>query len=185
MITIVGGKFRGKKIEVPPGNQVRPTLNKTREASFNVLQHLIRIQDMTALDLYAGSGAMGLEALSRGANQVIFVESSCKHFKVLQKNIKRFQLQEPQALAIRHSAREWLPSLRPHETPCLIFIDPPYQSGEYEKILPLITQLPTIPAQSILVIESPRAQHYPLENKFERIQLKEYGKTKLDFLVKC
>jgi len=116
---------------------------------------------------------------------VVFVESSCQHFKVLQKNIKTFQLHESQAMAIRNSAQEWLPSFPSHDTPCLIFIDPPYQSGEYEKILPLISQLPAIPTQSILVIESPRAHHYPLENKLERLKLKAYGKTKLDFLVKC
>ena len=185
MITIVGGKFRGRKIEVPQSNTVRPTLNKTRAAIFNVLQHLVRIDEMDVLDLYAGSGALGLEALSRGAHQAVFVENSCNVFQILQKNINTFPLKEQQVTTLRRSAKQGLLSLAGGALPYLIFIDPPYHAQEYEKALPLISQLTTIPVHSHLVIESPRSLHYSIGPPLERITLKQYGKSKLDFLVKC
>ncbi|MBF0276276.1 MAG: 16S rRNA (guanine(966)-N(2))-methyltransferase RsmD [SAR324 cluster bacterium] len=185
MISITGGKFRGRKIDVPSGNEVRPTLNKSREAIFNVLQHWIRIRGMTVLDLYAGSGALGLEALSRGAKHIFFVEKSIVNFKVLQKNIKRLELDESQVTSFHGTAVKTLPLLKNDDVACLLLIDPPYQADEYEKILLLISQLETIPKQSVLVVESPCSLQYSTENNLERIKSKVFGKTKLDFLVKC
>ena len=185
VITIAGGKFRGKKIEVPPGQKVRPTLSKNRESTFNVLQNLVDFEEMTALDLYAGSGAMGLEALSRGVLQAIFVENSWNVFQVLKKNISIFPLEAEQALLIRSPVRRWLPHFSTAVHPCLIFIDPPYHSEEYEKILAMIEGLAAIPSQSLLVVESPRLFQYSFPSRLEPIQSKQYGQSKLDFLLKC
>ena len=184
MITIVGGKFRGKKIDVPCGQRVRPTSNKNRESIFNVLQNLLDFSKMTALDLYAGSGAMGLEALSRGVPQAIFVENSKSVFQILKKNISTFPLNAEQALLIRTSVRSWLPQYCSSALPCLIFIDPPYHSEECEKILALIGELTTIPPKSLMVVESPRLFQYSLPPHLEPIQSKLYGQSKLDFLLK-
>ncbi|MBF0287357.1 MAG: 16S rRNA (guanine(966)-N(2))-methyltransferase RsmD [SAR324 cluster bacterium] len=185
MITIIGGKFRGKKIKVPQRDEVRPTLNKTREAAFNVLQNLVIFPKMTALDLYAGSGAMGLEALSRGVLQSFFVEKSPKVFQVLQKNINSFSFEKGQAVAACRTASRWLNQASINEALYLIFIDPPYQSQEYEKILSRISEIPEILQNSMMVVESPIAHQFSLQNNLERIQSKQYGQTKLDFLVKC
>lgn len=184
MITIVAGKFRGKKIEVPRGQSVRPTLNKNRESIFNVLQSLVDYPKMTALDLYAGSGAMGLEALSRGVQKSVFVENSKSVFQVLKKNISTFPLQKEQVSLVRSSVRDWLPCFSKSALPCLIFIDPPYQSEEYEKTLSMIGELVAIPSQSIVVVESPRLLHYSRPALLEPIQSKLYGRSKLDFLLK-
>ena len=69
MIRIIAGEFRGRKLKVPTGNDVRPTSDKVREARFNLLTSMLNWDNMTVLDLYAGSGALGLEALSRGAKK--------------------------------------------------------------------------------------------------------------------
>lgn len=184
-IKIVGGKFRGKQIEVPPGTTVRPTLNKTRESVFNVLQNLVFLPEMTVVDLFAGSGALGLEALSRGAQSAVFVENSPPVFPILLKNINAFLFPPEQVWAVYDSARKWLPHFSPALTPCLFFIDPPYQSSEYNPILALISELVVIPKQSLLVVEAPRSLEYSLANNMERLKTKHYGQTKLDFLVKC
>ncbi len=185
MITIVGGKFRGKKIQVPQGEEVRPTLNQTREAIFNILQNLVCFPDMVALDLYAGSGAMGLEALSRGVPQAFFVEKSSKVFKILQKNVRSLPIEKKQAIVICQFANRWLTQAVIEEALYLIFIDPPYQSQEYEEVLLRISEIPAILQNSILVVESSISDHVPLKNNLERIKSKQYGQTKLDFLVKC
>lgn len=185
MLKIVGGKFRGRKIQVPKGNAVRPTLNKTREAVFNVLQNLVMLPEVTVLDLFAGSGALGLEALSRGAKASFFVESSSQVFPILWKNVQALQLPKDQAVVVKRTARSWLPDFPAQEKPCLIFIDPPYESLEYAPTLDLIGQLPNIPQQSILVVESPQRLEYALGEHFMPLQTKHYGRTKLDFLVKC
>ena len=185
MLTIVGGKFRSRKIAVPSDKAVRPTLNKTREAVFNVLQNIVVLPEMTTIDLFAGSGAMGLEALSRGANVVFFIENSPKVFPILLKNIQTLHMPQEQAVAVKKAARKWLPAFSSQGQPCLIFIDPPYQSLEYTPTLSLIGQLPAIPKESILVVESPQRLEYDLGNPLQRIKTKHYGHTKLDFLVKC
>ena len=76
MIRIIGGTLRGRKLEVPSGPKVRPSADRVREALFNMLDHRLHWQDFNVLDLYAGSGALGIEALSRGARFATFVESS-------------------------------------------------------------------------------------------------------------
>ena len=83
MIRIIGGTLRGRKLEVPSGLKVRPSADRVREALFNMLDHRLHWQDFNVLDLYAGSGALGIEALSRGARFATFVECSKTHEKIL------------------------------------------------------------------------------------------------------
>ena len=94
MIRIIGGKYRGRKLKVSPGNDVRPTSDQVREALFNLLSPLLNWDNMVVLDLYAGSGALGLEALSRGAKKAVCVEASRKHMTILKQNIEIFSLEQ-------------------------------------------------------------------------------------------
>jgi len=185
MITITGGEFRGKKIEVPSGNQVRPTLNKTRQATFNVLQNYVRFDEVRVIDLYAGSGALGIEAVSRGSNHTFFVEQDTKIFQTLQKNVQSISISKSRTTLVCSTAHQWITNLKSGEHPYLIFIDPPYESEEYEKILSLISQLPSIPQHSALVVESPYLLQYSVKKNLEMVQTKKYGQTKLCFFVKC
>ncbi|MED6339062.1 MAG: RsmD family RNA methyltransferase, partial [SAR324 cluster bacterium] len=88
MLRIIGGEYRGRKLKVPTGKDLRPTSDRVREALFNLLSSMLSWEELTVIDLYAGSGALGLEALSRGAKKAIFVESSRKHMKILIQNVE-------------------------------------------------------------------------------------------------
>ena len=99
MLRIIGGEYRGRKLKVPAGNDVRPTSDRVREALFSLLSSLLSWDELTVLDLYAGSGALGLEALSRGAKHAIFIETSRRHLKILQQNV---ELMSPEPVSYTH-----------------------------------------------------------------------------------
>ncbi len=188
MITIVGGIFRGRKITVPEGTKVRPTSNRVREGIFNVLQHWIDLRQTAVVDLYAGSGALGMEALSRGAFHALFIEKSSKHMRLLKQNLVLLQLPSTQVTIVCRSASAWLPSFHIDaelgESQCLIFLDPPYHAGEYETILPMVGRLANIPQETIIVVESPTSLKLPSVDNLETFQSKRYGSTQIDFLMK-
>lgn len=95
-LKINGGKFRGIKLSSPSGNKTRPTSDMLREAVFNIAQH--KIQDSLFLDLFAGTGAMGLEALSRGAMKSIFIEKDRTAINCIKENIEKLSLKEEATL---------------------------------------------------------------------------------------
>ena len=144
MIRIIAGEFRGRKLKVPTGKNVRPTSDQVREALFNLLTSMLNWDNMTVLDLYAGSGALGLEALSRGAKKAIFVESRKKHVSIILKNISMLSLEQTKYELVRGQAASWIPKFADPEGPCLIFLDPPFLSGEYNLIMEKLAVLSAI-----------------------------------------
>lgn len=127
---IVAGRWRGRKIEAPPGLDVRPTLDRVREAWMSILQH--EIPGSKVLDLFAGSGALGLEALSRGAKSVDFVESDARTLQVLRKNIETLGAGETGDVH-RVDALRYVDKLAANEYD-IAFADPPYKAGAGAKI---------------------------------------------------
>jgi len=122
---IIAGRWRGRRIVAPAGRQVRPTGDRVREAWMSILQH--RLSDARVLDLFAGSGALGLEALSRGAAHADFVESSADSLRTLRANIETLGAGE-QATVHRADAMRFVASL--DEDACdIAFADPPYRLG--------------------------------------------------------
>lgn len=136
---IIGGRARGRTLQVPPGRAVRPTTNKVREALFNVLHHRFDdpVDGARVLDLFAGAGTLGLEALSRGAAEVVFVERDRRHGKVLAANLAKLQpaVDGTGRLVLRavESFLERAP--RPFD---LVFLDPPYAD---ELVGPTVSRL--------------------------------------------
>ena len=121
---IIAGKYRGRKLETPSDMDVRPTTDKMRERIFSMLQHTRypALNGAQVMDVFAGTGALGLEALSRGATHVTFVEKSPKSIALLNKNIAAMKVELDTTL-IKSRAT----SLKPAATPCnFIFMDPPY-----------------------------------------------------------
>ena len=94
MIRIIAGKYRGRKLKVPQGIDIRPSSDQVREGLFNMLSALADFKSMIFLDLYSGTGALGIEALSRGAKKVIFIETSRKNMSILKQNIYSISLEE-------------------------------------------------------------------------------------------
>ncbi len=139
---ITAGKFKGRKITAPDENITRPTLSKVRMSVFNTLQSLIEFRGKSFLDMYAGSGIMGLEALSRGFEDVVSIEKNPKVAQIIKSNFKKFET--PPKLIICDSLKVKL-----SEKFDVIYIDPPYFSGIYEKSLEVIKNF----AKEIIILE--------------------------------
>ena len=128
---IISGQARGRKLATLEGENTRPTLDRTREALFNILQ--TRVRGAKVLDLFAGSGALGLEALSRGAQSAVFCDVSRQACAVIQKNIEALRAQDRSRL-LCCDAMDALARLA-GESFDVVFLDPPYRKGLVDKAL--------------------------------------------------
>ena len=153
---IIAGSRKGHRIEAPKGQVTRPTGDRVREAAFNLIGP---VDAASVLDLFAGSGAMGLEALSRGAAHAVFVESDREACRVIERNLEKLRLTQATVLcreALRALAAEAAAARRYD----LVLVDPPYESFPSLQTS-LATYLPAVLADTgLLVVESP-AQHEP------------------------
>ena len=132
---ITAGKFKNKQIKTIDSDLIRPTLSKIRESLFNVLQN--EIEDAIFLDLFAGSGIVGIEAVSRGASEVVFIEKNPKHYKLLKENLKNLDFKNKTFLADSTNMLE-----RFNEGYFdVIFSDPPYNTDLNVKIIEIIYRM--------------------------------------------
>jgi len=169
MARIVAGRWRGRRIAVPPGRSVRPTLDRVREAWMSIVHPLLA--DARVLDLYAGSGALGLEALSRGARSADFVERDARAFEVLQRNVSDLQAGDAATLH-RKDALKFVASLAPLAYD-VAFADPPYES---RAAAALAERWVTVPFAAALGIEHSARVKLPGEPDTRR-----YGSTAISF----
>jgi len=167
-MNITAGKYKNQKITAPDESITRPTLSKVRMAVFNTLQSLINFENASFLDMFAGSGIMGLEALSRGFKNVTAIEKNPKVFKILQDNYKKFG--EKQTLIKGDS----LKSIQ-DEFFDVVYIDPPYYSGIYESALSSLKNF------NIIVLEHTTDIIF---KNYEVIKQKKYGDKYLTYLKK-
>lgn len=135
-VRIIGGEFGGRIIDSPRGRSTHPMGERIRNALFNSIQH--DLSGAVVLDAYAGTGALGLEALSRGAAYATFVESGRVAQKIIAKNIEKLQLDESRAQLCRMRVNSWI-STHPDARFDIILVDPPYYS--YEKHFSTIERL--------------------------------------------
>jgi 16S rRNA (guanine966-N2)-methyltransferase len=168
-VRIIAGSRRGHTIQAPTGRGTRPTSDRVRENVFNILGP---VDDAVVLDLYAGSGAMGLEALSRGAAQAVFVERDVDAVRAIEKNLDKLRLR---ATVLRQDAVAVLASqTRKYD---LVFVDPPYEM--YPEIEPQLARyLPrVVAADGVVVVETDaRTQpQLPLEERTSR----KYGSVRV------
>lgn len=166
---IVAGRWRGRRINAPAGSQVRPTLDRVREAWMSILQ--LDLPGARVLDLYAGSGALGLEALSRGAISADFVERDPKSFRALQENISALGAGEL-ATIHRKPALAFADALAPLAYD-VAFADPPYASGDAGR---LAGRWLKSPFSRVLSIEHPATGEMP-----EGGVTRKYGSTAITF----
>jgi 16S rRNA (guanine966-N2)-methyltransferase len=148
-VRVVSGSARGRRLEVPRGSSTRPTTDRVREAVFNALASRGLARGITAVDLFAGTGALGIEALSRGADEVVFVERDRSAMAVVRANLAATGLQD-RAHLVTSSAESWLDSPdATGRTFDVAFCDPPYAFDAWDDLLG------RIPAD-LVVIESDR-----------------------------
>jgi 16S rRNA (guanine(966)-N(2))-methyltransferase RsmD len=165
-MNITAGKYKGRKIVAPDESITRPTLSKVRMALFNILQSIIDFEDATFLDMFAGSGIMGLEALSRGFKHVTAIEQNPKVFKILENNYAT--IGEKQTLLKGNSLK-----ITPQESFDVVYIDPPYHAGIYEEAISVVQN------SKVVILE--HTENVELKN-FEIIKQKKYGDKFLTFL---
>jgi 16S rRNA (guanine(966)-N(2))-methyltransferase RsmD len=187
---IIAGTYRSRRLEAPPGLSTRPTSDRLRETLFNVLTP--RIAGARFLDLYAGSGAVGLESLSRGAARVTFVERAPAALKILRRNLEllgidgSYEVHAETVAGFLRSHAKSTPRAEPYE---VVFLDPPYDAAaEYAATLGWLGGAQGILAADALVIaEHRRAEHRQKEKLeaqygcLQRTRLLEQGDAALSF----
>ncbi len=172
---IIGGKFGGRVIQVPKGLPLRPTTDKTKEALFNILQHRIDWEETRVLDLFAGTGNISLECLSRGAEEIWAVDQERKCIEAIKKAMQ--SLGDTGIRLTRSEVGKFLNSCT--ETFDLIFMDPPYAMSGQEDMIRLILNKPLLSKDGMLILEHLSQRDFSSMKGFERV--KKYGSSSLSF----
>ena len=170
---VISGKARGVILKTPDGMATRPTADRVKEAVFSILQ--FELPCAKVLDLFGGTGQLGIEALSRGAESCVFVDEREDACKIIRENLKRTKL-ENQAKVIRSDYLQYLKrsALRFD----IILLDPPYAEVFLENSLKLITEIDILQSGGIIVAERPLGKDLPYEFEgFQRSKDYKYGKT--------
>jgi 16S rRNA (guanine966-N2)-methyltransferase len=167
---VVAGTARGRRITAPEGNDVRPTSDRVREALFNALGSLGAVEGATVLDLFAGSGALGIEALSRGADRAVFVDADRSARRAVAANLDVTGFSD-RAEVVASDAFRYAGSAG--TTFDLVLLDPPYRTTDWEVLLPAVE--PILSAETVVVVESDHEVALPPTWRVER--RRRYGST--------
>ncbi len=173
---IVGGRNKGKRIKVSRRG-IRPTKGIVREAIFNIINK--KIDSAEALDIFAGSGALGIEAISRGARSCVFVE---KNPKILLQNIKNFFLMN-NTKVIKDDFRIGCKKIKGKKFD-IIFLDPPYNKNYVGQTIKLISQHSLLKESGIIVAEHRPEEKFTLPENFSILKDKRYGDTAVTFIIR-
>jgi len=178
-VRITGGEFGGRNLKVPKSDAIRPTQDRVREALFNIIQFEVPGADF--LDLFAGSGAVGLEALSRGAASATFIESNRRHIAVLNENLTLLRKPQPSTSVIAGDCYRWLST---YSGPgfSIGFADPPYALGEekgYASVLATLAERGVIRPNGLFIAEMTAVQKAEETPGWELVRDRTYGKTRL------
>lgn len=189
---ITTGIYKGRNLKIPEG--IRPTQNLARKAIFDIIGD---IDGLTFLELFAGSGAVGLEAASRGAKEVVFVENSSACVKMIHENIAltqasgRAQAQPKDYLVIQLDANEAIKQLSKQKKSFdIIFLDPPYSKGDAEesltkKTLQTLSAYDILPPTGLTIVQYSKQENLPERlGVLNLLKLSVYGETKLSFYQK-
>lgn len=175
---IIGGKFRGTKLTTPGGDKTRPSSDRLRERIFNILEHrpTSPLAGARVLDLFAGSGALGLEALSRGAAHLCAIDNSSAALDALNDNIARLGVGDSCTTRRLDARGGGWPDMGPFD---LIFLDPPYGSGLIEAALGAIVDNAALSAGGLVVIETGARQPLSLAESFSTVIDRRHGKARV------
>lgn len=181
---IIAGEFRGRALAAPKGAQTRPTTDRTREALFNVLAHGAHpLEGARVLDLFAGSGALGFEALSRGARFALFVEEAAAARAAIRQNVETLDLQGRTRIFRRDATKL---GARPAAFPepfDLIFCDPPYGQGLVERALASARGGDWLAPGARIVAEHAKGEHPEWPAGLTLDETRDYGDTTIAFLI--
>lgn len=176
---INSGRFKYRKLEIP--ESARPTTEKVREAVFSML--IGKVEGATVLDLFAGSGSLGLEALSRGAEFCVFNEGDRKNYKVLKNNIENCKAEEISSTYNNDFRKALILANREFD---IIFVDPPYREGYYGEVFELVEEYGLLADGGVIVAEHLNDNELS-DNmlSFSRTKHKRYGTIGVDFFERA
>jgi len=178
---IIGGKYRGRKLISPADKSVRPTSDRMRESIFNILCHMSGgLEDAEVLDVFAGSGALGLEALSRGAAHATFFDKDPKALQLVKQNIAQLDVGNITSASCVN-APDLPPASRRYD---VIFLDPPYNLDVINDTLSALVQKDYIFSDSIIVAEYSHTNSLAIPYYFNVTRNRKYGKSNFIFLEK-
>ena len=179
---IVGGRHRGRKLEAPPDDSVRPTADRAREAIFNVLAHAPfaagALAGATALDAFCGTGALGLEALSRGASFCTFLDSNIAALKLAERNAAACG----EAARARFLLTDATRPPRPDRPATLAFLDPPYDSDLAAPALDALGRAGWLAPGALVVVETGSRIGFAPPVGFATLDARRYGRARVAFL---
>jgi 16S rRNA (guanine966-N2)-methyltransferase len=185
MIKIVGGKHRGRALAAPEGLATRPTASRAREALFNILVHAnwradgtSPLVDARVLDAFAGSGALGLEALSRGAAHATFFDNDVGAIKLIGENLRKLG-ETGAAKVVRADATRPPPA---RESCDLVFLDPPYRSGLATPAIAALTEAGWLTPSAVATVELANTEDLVPPAGYEAIDERRYGAAKIIIL---
>ncbi len=172
---VITGKARGVQLKTPEGLQTRPTADRVKEALFSIIQ--FEIPGARVLDLFGGTGQLGIEALSRGAKSAVFVDAGEPACRLIRENLKRTRM-EQEGSVVRSDYLDYLKRCR--ESFDIIFLDPPYAEVFLENALKCITEIDILQTGGIIVAERPLGKDLSWDFEgYTRSKDYKYGKTLL------
>lgn len=179
---IVGGKYRSRRFSVPASFKARPTTDMAKENLFNILGNMLEWEDTVALDLFAGTGSVGFEMLSRGAKSVLAIEKDFAHYSFIKEVASK--LGDPAYKIIKMDALKWVESQGEKEVTerpiyDFIFADPPYALANLEKIYDIVIESGILSPEGLLVIEHPKGIDFSDRPLFK--ELRHYGAVHFSF----
>ncbi len=177
-LRVISGQARGRKLLAPEGLDTRPTTDRVKESMFNLIMPYMPAESV--LDLFAGSGALGIEALSRGSKHGTFVEADKAAVKIVKKNLELAR-QTDKAQVVEKDAFSFLSGTS--KVFDIIFLDPPYNKGMIDKALELISKQGLLAPDGIIVAECEYGGETPDDTYFKTVKSAKYGKTNV-FILK-
>jgi 16S rRNA (guanine(966)-N(2))-methyltransferase RsmD len=180
MIRIIAGEFRGRKLDTPKDESVRPTGQRVRESVFNILQN--KLIDARVLDLFAGSGAFGLEALSRGAALAVFVDQDPQHAKLVSGNIEKLGVTKRTKVINADYERAVYSMASKGNKFDFVYVDPPYMAGYYTKAIELLFTTKLLNDGATVIVEHPVGMELDLQGLCNIVDVRTYGKMAVSFL---
>jgi 16S rRNA (guanine966-N2)-methyltransferase len=182
---IVGGRLKGRSLVSPSSRDIRPTADRLRESLFNILIHAYDdpIADARVLDLFAGTGALGIEAVSRGAAFALFVDNGAEARALLRNNVEALGLGGVTKVYRRDATN--LGAAHPMEPFSLVFLDPPYRMKLAEKALASLRDGGWLAPGALIVVEEAGLAEFAAPQGFEQLERRTYDDTELAFLRKA
>jgi 16S rRNA (guanine966-N2)-methyltransferase len=179
---VVGGRLRGRNLAAPSSQAIRPTADRLREALFNILVHAHDnpLQNARVLDLFAGTGALGIEAISRGAKFALFVDNGPQARALLRDNVQALGLGGITRVFRRDATN--LGPAHPIDPFSMVFLDPPYGKGLAEKALASLRDGGWLVPGALLVVEEAKVAAFAAPRGFEELDRRAYDDTELVFL---